>query len=65
MADKIRVTAAEGREVPIDPSVATAPGANRLILKHGEVIEVDPSNVHVNRSMRDGDLVEVKPAKEG
>lgn len=61
MADKIKVTAGEGRITPIDPTVATAPGATRLFLKPGDEIEVDPSNPHVLRAMRDGDLVRVEP----
>lgn len=57
MADKIKVTAGVGRTLPVDPSVATAPGAQRLFLTHGTVIDVDPASTFVHRAMLDGDLV--------
>lgn len=56
MADKIKVIAGAGRRVPLDASVATIPGVDRLYLEHGTVIEVDRGNVHVQRAMADGDL---------
>jgi hypothetical protein len=57
MAEKIRVTAGEGRTMPLDPSIATAPGNTRRFLTHGEIVEVDPTNPHVVRAFADGDLV--------
>lgn len=58
MSAKIWVTAGEGRTVSIDPSIATAPGAQRLYLKAGEKLEVDPGAQSVIRQMRNGDLVQ-------
>lgn len=69
MADKIVVTAGPGRVVPVHSSVATAPGAQLLILKPGDELAVDPGSTLVQRALRNGDLVRVekktgKPAKE-
>src|SRR5689334_5380329 len=61
MAEKIWVTAGDGRTVPIDPSIATAPGAHRLYLKPGDKLEVDPTAQPVFRQMRNGDLVRTEP----
>jgi hypothetical protein len=61
MAEKIRVTAAEGRMVPIDRSIATAAGNAQLYLRAGEELEVDPSHQSIVRQMRSGDLVVLVP----
>ena len=53
----IKVTAGEGRTVPLPHSVATAPGAQLKLLVAPEVIDVDDANTHVQRMLRDGDLV--------
>jgi hypothetical protein len=62
MADKIRVTAAPGRTVSIDRSIATAPGNSQLYLLPGDEIEVDPAHQSIVRQMRSGDLVVLVPA---
>jgi hypothetical protein len=62
MAETIQVTAGKGRRVPLDPSVATAPGNRVLFLEADQVIEVDPLNTHVVRALADGDLVRVESA---
>lgn len=55
---KIWVTAAKDRIAPIDPAIATAPGAQMLFLKPGEKLEVDATDSRIVRQMRSGDLVE-------
>lgn len=66
----IKVTAREGRTVPVHSSLGTAPGAELLVLKPGDVLEVDDANPLVQRALRPGgDLVRVaetaaKPTKE-
>lgn len=55
---KIWVTAGEGRTTPIDPSIATAPGAQRLFLKPGDKLEVEGTDGRIVRQMRSGDLVQ-------
>lgn len=62
MAELIKVTAGAGRRVPIDKSIATAPGDQVLFLEEGQTIDVDPINAHVVRSIADGDLVRVEAA---
>lgn len=61
---RIKVTAGPGRTVPVPTSVATAPGAAMLLLREGEVIEVEDTDTHVQRTLMDGDFVRVeeKPA---
>lgn len=59
----IKVTAGEGRTVPLPRSIATAPGAQLKLLVAPEEIEVDDANTHVQRALRDGDLVRVKNAE--
>lgn len=54
---RIKVTAGEGRTVPVPSSIATAPGAALLYLKPGDELEVDESNTHVQRMLGDGDFV--------
>jgi hypothetical protein len=58
----IKVTAGAGRTVPLHSSVATAPGARLKLLVAPEVIEVDDTNVHVQRSLADGDLIKATDA---
>lgn len=66
----IKVTAGEGRTVPVHSSIATAPGATLLLLKQGDELEVEESNALVQRALRSGDFVRVttkpatKPSKE-
>jgi len=60
MAEKIKVTAGPGRTVPMDPNIARGVNGRILLLREGDVIEVDPANTHVIRAMNDGDLVVVK-----
>lgn len=57
---QIKVTAGEGRLVPIDRSIATAPGAQQLYLKPGDELEVDNGHSSIQRQLRSGDLVELK-----
>lgn len=59
---KIKVTAGEGRTVPIDRSIATAPGAAQLYLKPGDELDVEASHPAIQRQLRSGDLVEIKSA---
>lgn len=54
---KIKVTAGEGRMVPIPPHLGTSPGARTLILKPGEPLEVDDGDAFVSRARDNGDLV--------
>lgn len=58
---KIKVTAGEGRLVPVHSSLATAPGATQLMLKPGDEIEVEESHPLVQRQLRNGDFVLAKP----
>lgn len=63
----IKVTAGEGRTVPIDRTIATAPGAQQLYLKPGTELEVDDTHPAIQRQLRSGDLVVVPattPAKK-
>lgn len=57
MANTIRVTAGEGRTTPIDRGSASAAGNQQLVLRAPQVIEVDPTNPHIVRQLRSGDLV--------
>lgn len=57
---QIKVTAGDGRLVPIDTSIATAPGAQPLYLKPGDELEVEATHPAVQRQLRSGDLVELK-----
>ncbi len=57
---KIKVTAGAGRTVPIDRTLATAPGAEQLFLQPGDELEVEASHPAVQRQLRSGDLVVVK-----
>ncbi len=71
----IKVTAGEGRLVPIPKSIATAPGAMQLYLSSGvkprdaqpeqtvEQLDVDSGDAWVHRSIDNGDLVKVSPKK--
>ena len=59
----IKVTAGEGRTVPVHSSIATAPGAALFYLKAGDELEVEESDTHVQRSLRNGDFVRVAPTK--
>lgn len=56
---KIKVTAGKGRTVPVDRSLATAPGRRLLYLREGEVLEVEERHSGVQRALRDGDFVRV------
>lgn len=57
---KIKVTAGAGRTVPLHSSVATAPGGRLKLLKAPEAIEVEETNLLVQRAMATGDLVRVE-----
>jgi hypothetical protein len=59
---RIKVTAGEGRTVPLPSSIATAPGARLKLLVAPEVIEVDDADTHVQRMLRDRDLVRAPAA---
>jgi len=59
---KIKVTAGKGRTVPVDPSLATAPGRRTRYLVEGETLEVEESHSGVQRALRDGDFVRVVDA---
>jgi hypothetical protein len=56
--DKIYVTAADGRLVPIHGTVATAPGLTQLVIKPGDVVEL-PLTALVQRRLAAGDLIRV------
>lgn len=64
MKKTIEVIAAEGRKVPIHPSVATDVGGKLMIVTDDKPVVV-PDVAYVRRRMRKGDLVEVAsvPAK--
>jgi len=47
--------------VPIPSNVATAAGNRPLWLKPGEELEVDPTDTHIARRIRSGDLVVIEP----
>lgn len=57
--DKIYVTAADGRVVPIHGSVANGPGLSQLVIKPGDVVEL-PLTSLVQRRINAGDLVRVE-----
>lgn len=60
----IRVTAGKDRLVPIHKSMATAPGGALLYLRPGDELEVDDSDAHTIRYLRDGDFVKVEKPRE-
>ena len=41
------------------PLIATAPGGALLLLRPGDELEVDEGHTHIQRSVRNGDLVKV------
>lgn len=55
----LRVTAADGRLVPLHPGDMTAPGGRLRMVEPGEVVEV-PNSPGIRRRIRAGDLVVVK-----
>ena len=56
MITHVRVTAAEGREVPIAAATATAPGGDLLRIKPGDTVRL-PWDGYVRRRWNAGDLV--------
>lgn len=65
---RIFITATDGKVVPLHSSDATGPGATNLLVRPGDVVEVEKSAAIIRR-LRAGDLVEVAaptalPAKE-
>ncbi len=65
MSKKIIVTAGrKGNQsmiVYLPTNVMTAPGNRVYVVKEGDKVEVDPNNYFIRRSLRNGDLMEVKP----
>lgn len=62
---KIKVTAGEGRTVPLPAGLANGPGGTLVKLVAGEIVEIDDSHHFTQRALRNGDLVRVPDTKKG
>lgn len=56
---QITVSAGEGRTFPMHYSIATGPGGTLLLLRPGDELEVNDSDIRIQRALRNGDLVRV------